>query len=90
MEELMTVSCNMMWREGGREGSLQCIQLPSEWSLKTPAGGGGGIKILWGFVLSSCHCDPRQSTTHTLVLLLYPHPLKPQPHTHTLYKPDCV
>lgn len=47
------------------------------------------IKTLWGFVLSSCHCDPRQSTTHTPVLLLYVLTLKPHPYPHCINPTMC-
>lgn len=67
---------------GGRlavRSAAECVELK-----ETPVGeGGGAIKTLWGFVLSSCHCNPRQSTTHTRVLLVYVLTLKNHTHTHS-------
>lgn len=57
---------------------------------ETPVGEGvDGIKTLvgGGFCLSSCHCNPRQSTTHTRVLLSYVPLTETTPtRRHTLYK----
>lgn len=62
--------------QGGRGECLELRDTPMGEGREVEGGRPCIKETLRGFVLSSCHCNPRQSTTHTRVTRIPPPPFK--------------